>query len=247
MEERTRFQKIILWVLAVMIAVFGVLNVVSIFRKGVVFDDHLLRVMERTEASIYFGEVHGESVSVKVRRIDTDTAKVEYSIDGKIDDVYTVEYPLEPITTSNGYQVDGICILKNGNVFFEGGYDPDEKFLCWFDKNGEWDAGVSISFSMTGDVETAPRELTKSNVMYFVNGPEIVHRGSLLLYFLMVALTLLAMLDVAHPRALFYLRHCCDVRDPEPSDFYLATQKVAWVIYPVLLLAGYLYVWTLLP
>ena len=49
------------------------------------------------------------------------------------------------------------------------------------------------------------------------------------------------MLDVAFPTALFYLQHCCDVRDPEPSDFYLAMQKVSWAVYPFLLLLGYIW------
>ena len=50
----------------------------------------------------------------------------------------------------------------------------------------------------------------------------------------------LVALDAAFPRALFYIQHCCDVRDPEPSDFYLAMQRLGWVVYPVLILIGYL-------
>ena len=63
---------------------------------------------------------------------------------------------------------------------------------------------------------------------------------------LMVLLTLLLMLDVAFPLALFKLQHMLDVRDPEPTDFYLGMQRVGWVIYPFLLLAGYIYTLTLL-
>ena len=83
--------------------------------------------------------------------------------------------------------------------------------------------------------------------MYFLEGPEVVHRGSIGLYVLMVAMTLLLMLDVAHPLVLFKLQHMLDVRDPEPTEFYLGMQRVGWVIYPVLLLAGYIFTLTLLP
>lgn len=31
----------------------------------------------------------------------------------------------------------------------------------------------------------------------------------------------------------------CDVKDPEPSDFYLGMQRAGWCIYPILLLIGY--------
>ena len=76
---------------------------------------------------------------------------------------------------------------------------------------------------------------------YFADGPALTARGSWGLYFIMVLFTLLVMLDVAFPRLLFYLQHCCDVRDPEPSDFYLAMQKVSWAVYPFLLLLGYIW------
>ena len=64
---------------------------------------------------------------------------------------------------------------------------------------------------------------------------------------MLVLLSLLLLVDVTHPTALFYLQHACDVRDPEPSDFYLAVQRVGWVIYPVLLLIGYIIALRMLP
>lgn len=242
-EERSKMQKLLLVILAAMILLFGVLNVVSLFRKGVVFDEHLLRIHETENATVYSGRVHREEVSVTVR---SDLQQVEYRVEDRIQDVYTVEYPLEPIQTEFT-TLNGIRILKNDKVLFEGGYDPKQPHFSWYDKNGEWDPGVTISFGVSGEPERAPQELTKSNVMYFLEGPEVVHRGSIGLYVLMVAMTLLLMLDVAHPLVLFKLQHMLDVRDPEPTEFYLGMQRVGWVIYPVLLLAGYIFTLTLLP
>lgn len=242
-EERSKMQKLLLVILAAMILLFGVLNVVSLFRKGVVFDEHLLRIHETENATVYSGKVHREEVSVTVR---SDLQQVEYRVEDRIQDVYTVEYPLEPIQTEFT-TLNGIRILKNDKVLFEGGYDPKQPHFSWYDKNGEWDPGVTISFGVSSEPERAPQELTKSNVMYFLEGPEVVHRGSIGLYVLMVAMTLLLMLDVAHPLVLFQLQHMLDVRDPEPTEFYLGMQRVGWVIYPVLLLAGYIFTLTLLP
>ena len=53
-----------------------------------------------------------------------------------------------------------------------------------------------------------------------------------------------ALLDVLFPTALFYINHACDVRDPEPSDFYITMQKASWAIYPCFLLGGYIHVLT---
>ena len=105
---------------------------------------------------------------------------------------------------------------------------------------------MGVSMTAGGDYwktyETAPQ-----SVMRFALEPELVCRGSFGIYMLLVLWTLLLLLDVNRPMALFRLQHCCDVRDPEPTDFYLAVQKVGWVLYPFLLLAGYIVALRTLP
>ena len=240
--ERTKVQNILLLILAAMILLFGVLSVVSLCRKGVTFEGTLLRIQTEDDCTVYSGKVYGDPVSVTVRPAEM---QVEYAAGDAIRDVYTVEYPKGLIPTEYG-SVYGIRILKNDQILFEGGYDPQQEFMRWFDKNGEWDSGVHFSYGTSGNL-SAPEELTRGNVMYFLNGLDIVHRGSIGLYLLMVLLTLLMMVDVAYPLALFKLKHRLDVRDPEPTDFYLAMQKAGWVLYPMLLLVGYIYTLTWLP
>ena len=108
-EERTRFQKIVLLILAGMILLFGVLNVVSLFRKGVTFKDTLLRMQTEANQTTYYGEIYGDEVSVIVRSADM---QVEYIVEDRVHDIYTVEYPLDEIQTQYG-SVSGIRILKN--------------------------------------------------------------------------------------------------------------------------------------
>lgn len=242
-EKRTGFQKNVLLVLAAMILLFGVLNVVSLFRKGVTFEGTLLRIQAEENRTTYYGKIHGDEVSVIVR---TEDMQVEYLVEDRVHDVYSVEYPLDVMQTQYG-SVSGIRILKNDKILFEGGYDPQQEFASWFDQNGEWDPGICITYGTSGGNLSAPEELSRGNVMYFLNGPDVVHRGSIGLYLLVVLMTLLLMLDVACPLVLFKLQHMLDVRDPEPTDFYIGMQRVGWVIYPVLLLAGYIYTLTLLP
>lgn len=83
--------------------------------------------------------------------------------------------------------------------------------------------------------------------MYFASGPELTTRGSWMLYFVMVFFSGLLALDAAFPLTLFRLRYCCDVRDPEPSDFYLITQRIGWVVCFVLILFGYIWALRSLP
>ena len=94
-------------------------------------------------------------------------------------------------------------------------------------------------------IERAPKALR--GALRFALGPELESRGSWGMYVFMLVCTVFAALDAAFPMTMFYLQHCCDVRDPEPSDFYLACQKAGWVVFPLLLLGGYCYALRVIP
>lgn len=240
MEERTKLQKIVLVALAAMILVFGVLTGVSRAHKGVRFDGALLEQTVVPDQTTYTGKVHGEAVTITVNNDGGPVTSVRYDTE-TVHDVYTMEYPLAPSETAGGYWENGVRVLKNGQVLFEGAYDRERD--VWYDADGQGHPYFDIDVIVGGQVPAAPTELEYGEVARFALGPELTARGSWAIYALLVFLTLLMMLDVAWPTTLFYLEHCCDVKDPEPSDFYLATQKVGWVVSPFLLLAGY--IWTL--
>ncbi len=234
-ETRTRLQTIVLLALAVMVVGCGVLTAVShCWFRGVVFADALLRVEAAPEGAVYAGKVRGDRVSVAVAREGDSAVRVTYRAAEREDD-YLLEYPLPPIQTERG-AVDGIRVWKNGALLYQGGYDPEAPFGGWFNAQGEWDPGITFS---VGPPEGAPAELDRQDVLYFALGPETAARGSWILYGLMVFLSVLVMLDAAFPRTLFRLRYRWGVRDPEPSDFYLAMQRLGWVVFPCLLLIGY--------
>ena len=122
-EERTRFQKIVLLILAGMAVLFAVLTAVSKTQKGAYFEEVLLRPSFPSEnVTVYTGKAHGDPVTVTVTRDSAARATVEFSIRGVLDDVFVVEYPLEPVRTEYGHTVDGVRVTKNGKPLFEGGY-----------------------------------------------------------------------------------------------------------------------------
>ena len=246
-EERTRFQKIVLLILAGMAVLFAVLTAVSRTQKGVYFEGALLRPSFPSEnVTVYTGKAHGDPVTVTVTRDSAARATVEFSIRGVLDDVFVVEYPLEPVRTEYGHTVDGVRVTKNGKPLFEGGYGAADSY-GWYDLDGAFDS--SGFFTVRGGTSDPwyGFEVGKHYAMRFALGPELESRGSWGMYFMMLVCTLFAALDVAFPMSVFYLQHCCDVRDPEPSDFYLASQKVGWVVFPLLLLWGYCYALRMIP
>lgn len=241
-EERTRFQKIILLLLVVMIMLFGILTGVSRANRGVLFEGALLRASASPGQTVYSGKAHGDSVIVTVTPGGSATA-VEFVIGDRFHDICSVEYPLEHIRTEYGGTVPGIRIVKNGEVLFEGGYDETAEY-SWYDSDGTLSMAGVFGFMADSGASWSGYETTAPDVMRFAQGPELTARGSWWLYLTMVFLTLLLALDVTFPRALFYLQHCFAVRNPEPSDNYLFMQKAGWVIYSFLLLIGY--IWALL-
>lgn len=253
-EERTRLQKIVLISLAVMTLAFGILTAVSKLHPGVQFGGTLLQPVQTAEEVTYTGKLHGKKVSISVRTESTAVTVITCETEGWGSNVYRVEYPLDPIRAADGFQkgemVDGIRILKDGKVLFEGGYDPEGPMdaAVWYDPDGRWESESFYASVSTGStVQSDPMTLDKQDVMYFAGGPERTARGSWLLYFVMVFFSGLLALDAAFPLTMFQLRHCCDVRDPEPSDFYLIMQRIGWAVFPVLLLFGYIWALRSLP
>lgn len=239
MEEETRLQKIVFRGLIAMILVFGVLMIVSWFQKGVEFDDTLLKVRTTESGTAYTGKRSGQPLTITVTHPAENTTQVEYVLGTETREVYTMEYPLEPLRIEYGGTVPGIRVLKDGEPLFEGGYDPDQQ-MGWYDKNGAWDWNIEVHYS--GE-PAAAAALNERNVAYFAQGPELTCRGSWLGYLGLVLLTLLLMLDVHCPEFFFNLRYCWHVENPEPTAFYRAVQETGWVVYPFLLLIGYAVAW----
>lgn len=246
--ERTRLQKIVLVILAGMAVLFAVLTAVSRTQKGAYFEGTLLRqTFPAPGVTAYTGKVYGTQVDITVTQESGTRTTVEFLIQGVLDDVCVVDYPLAPIRTEYGHTADGVRITKNGKLLFEGGCNPEDTF-GWYNPDGAQDMEGSITIRAGSDSDPwNDFEVEKNAALRFALGPELESRGSWGLYFLMLFCTLLAALDAAFPMTVFYLQHCCDVRDPEPSDFYLACQKAGWVVLPLLLLAGYCYALRMIP
>ena len=113
--------------------------------------------------------------------------------------------------------------------------------MGWYDLEGNWDpfSGSEATLRTSGENYWDSYKTSAGTILAFARGPERTARGSWMLYFTMLLFSGLLALDAAYPLALFRWQHMCDVKDPEPSDFYLGMQRAGWCIYPILLLIGY--------
>ena len=252
MEERSKLQKIVLTALAAMAVVFALLTLFLHTQKGVEFEGGFLRLSDGAAGSAmtaYTGKLREEQVEITVdRAAGENLTEVVVQIGDRIRDVCTLETGLPPIQAEQLGPVEHIRITKNGRLLFEGGYDPDHDY-GWYDLDGNWDPlAMSVSYGSTvGDDYWEHYETDGGTIFSFARGPGLVSRGSWGLYFAMLLFSGLLALDAAYPLALFRWQHMCDVKDPEPSDFYLGMQRAGWCIYPILLLIGYIFALCQLP
>ena len=239
-EPRTRLQKIVLIALAAMAVIFTVQMFIShLFFRGVQFQDTLLRAEETAEGAVYTGKAYGLPVSIRVTPGDGNVTEIDYQVGMDFHETYVMEYPTEEtVAAESGRSVPGIRIWKNGELLFEGGRAENQEY-GWYDADGQWDPGITVSVTYPG-AEPEPESLSRGQIFSFATGPEFTARGNVGLYAMMLLFSALVAVDAAWPRVLFYLRNCCDVRDPEPSDFYLSMQRIGWMAFPVLICIGYL-------
>ena len=243
MEERSKLQKIVLAALTAMAVVFALLTLFLHTQKGVEFEDGFLRLSDGAAGSAvtaYTGKLRGEKVEITVNRAAGENlTEVVVQIGDRIRDVCTLETGLLPIQAEQLGPVEHIRITKNGRLLFEGGYDPNHDY-GWYDLDGSWDPfSVSVSRAYSPDDYWKNYETDAGTIRRFAQGPELVSRGSWMLYFTVLLFSGLLALDAAYPLALFRWQHMCDVKDPELSDFYMGMQRAGWCIYPILLLIGY--------
>ena len=249
MEERSKLQKAVLISMAAMVVLFGVLMVAARFQKGVEFEGGLLRRTETEESVIYNGKVQGERVKITVTDCpDEQRTEVVVQVGDRVHDVCAVETGLPPIQADQLGPVEHIRITRNGQLLFEGGYTAEHD-MGWYDLDGNWDPfTMSVSYSSTaGDDYWEHYETDRGTILSFARGPQLVSRGSWELYFAMLLLSALLALDAAFPLVIFHWQHMCDVKDPEPSDFYLGMQRAGWCVYPFLILIGYIIALRVLP
>lgn len=235
MMELTRFQKLLLAVLAGMLAFFGVLMAAFRAHPGVLFEESLLGITEEEGRIVYSGKCYGDPVTVAVTWPTNFKAVVEFTIGDRFRDVCEVEYPLEPIETIRG-PANGLRVTKNGATLFRGAYAPDME-AGWFDENGDW--APQITIRAHGGDPWSGYETTAADAVWFALGPGTSAHGDPGLFGMAVFLSLLLAVEIVFHKQLFRFEHRW-ARDPEPIEGYLMLERVLWLVMAAVI--GVLYI-----
>ena len=240
-ERCSTFQKVIVCIFAAMAVIFAIWTAISRTNEGVVFHETLLKVTTRGDTTVYRGRLYGTPVTITSRE-ENGTKLVNFSADGAYYADCRVEYPGGTIQTEFGSEVSRIKIIRNDEVLFSGGYDPDPKtvsYAHYYSEDGTWDTSFMLSISAGGIDPWSSFEFDISDIMRFAHQPGLSAYGSWAVYFLALIVSVFCAFMTIFPDEIFYLEHVLSVHNPEPTDFYYFMHKVGSVICVILIFITY--------
>ena len=244
-SEMSRYRRVLLLVMAAEILVFFIANVLAFLRPGLEYQDTLLYPRTEGELQIYQGRVDGETARFTV----TPGGEVSYQWGEYTYGPYQISE--DPSAVPDGYEgSQGIEIRLGDEVLFRGCYLPSFTFpliqedgeSLWEDSNIYMISGEQIWRNGQEITEREYREPSLSALARVALGTELTRQGNILLYLLITVLAVFNVLQICFP-GLFFRRYIrWRVRDPElaePSDFYIAMERMEWVVLAIVCLVLY--------
>ena len=246
-QEMGLYRRILLAVMLAEIVGFLIAYVIVVNRPGLEYSGALLYPHTEGELQIYEGKIDGEP------------ARFAVSPEGEISyqwGEYTYgpwQVVADPTAVPDGFRGEnGLEIRRGDEVIFRGTYSP-HSFNLLIDENGDPVRDTFSVGSVGGDT-----------TLYYVNGqevtreewympglgalarivltPELTHRGNVWLYLAVTLLAVLNCFQICFPHFFFRLSLWSRVRnidDVEPSDWYIAMEKLEWFILAVVCLVLY--------
>ncbi|MEA4961040.1 MAG: hypothetical protein VB114_05185 [Lutispora sp.] len=229
MSSKDIFLKILLPIILLIVLIF---YFKAFFTIGAYYERTFLVKEVAASDNHYIGKSKYGDIHITVKGLENEgsSAEVIYRLPNNINKQYIVNFK----NAENwGLGIENIED-EDGNIIFEGEYQKGSQFM--FDKNGEplMDyADVRVSLGLEA-VYSADYKVSLKSVADFASFANDTIRGEYEYLILAIILFLIIAIDIKYPLFFFELRHCLDVRDPEPSDFYIAMQRISWVAYPII-------------
>lgn len=244
------YQKIILVLLAVMLAAFTIAYFVVSSRVGYAYKGAILVPHEENGSVIYTGRVHGESVSITVTADKMVTFQYEEKVYGPY--IAREDPSAIPEESELAKHMTGVEILEGDTVFFRGGVlrsGGSDSQLILLDEDGSPN-GLTFSYSTGDGIERdmdgnpidqlAP---SASAILTLMDGPELTSKGSWMGWFGGVFISVLTVLLILFADELFRWNLAFRIRNAdraEPSEWEIAGRYLCWTALPVMALVCYI-------
>lgn len=199
--------------------------------KGIIYDDVFLKRSEVSASEINYSGIgtYGDMTITVKNAKEMGVIFVEYNLPNNIHQQFTVESRESADQYSDKY----LIIKKDEVVVFKGNYNKKNIFLI--DSNGDVFFGEDevSHYRNSRNPYYSGYKVALKNVadLAFFSNDIVLGRIELLVF--AVFLFGLTLFDRKFPLFFFTMKHLLDVRDPEPSDFYIYIQKLTWIVYPI--------------
>ncbi|HPL53956.1 MAG TPA: hypothetical protein PLW11_07420 [Bacillota bacterium] len=224
---RYNFLKVLLIVVLVIILTF---YLKAFFTIGVYYDDAFLKKEQVSSERHYIGKNKYGNLHITVKGLTNKSpeAEVIFKLPKDINKQYTVAFK------DAGNWDQGIKNIKDGgDIVFEGDYRKGSYFL--FDKNGRPLISDAVRVRVNGEISyNGNYEFSLKDVADFTYSAGDAIRGKYQYFVSAIFLFVITLIDVRYPLFFFNLKHFLNVRDPEPSDFYISMQRLSWIINPMI-------------
>lgn len=222
------FQAFILLFLLVMILIYCRI----FFSKGIRFEDTFLSKKVENSEVHYQGRSNYGKIHIIVSGIKDSDHKVDvtYKLPNNINRRYIVEDQDNPELNVK----DIIIKDSNNHILFEGIYREGDLLL--YDRN--WQPIIEEgTFRILVNDESPFSEAYRipmiliADTAYFSS--EII-RGRIEFLLPAILIFIITIIDIRYPLFFFHMNYRLSVRNPEPSDLYLAIQKISWYAGPII-------------
>ena len=225
--ERNRYLKYILISIPIILLIF---YFKVFFTRGIYFNGTFLKKEVIATETHYLGkdEYGSLHLTVKGKKNIHKSSEVTFRLPGNLNFNYTVNF-IDKDYWNTG--IDSI-VDQNGAVLFEGGDNGNSNILI--QNNNKRPIFEDPQSTRSYVVRDKYYKISPKTIAGLAYGDIDRFRGNFEILFVAIIFFVVTIIDINFPLFFFTLNHFLSVRNPEPSDFYLAMQRASWVILPLL-------------
>ena len=245
-KDMNRYQKILLFVMAAMILVFGILYGIASCRMGIRFKDGFLVYSEDGGNAVYSGSIRGQAYRITVSPDKT----VTFHCGDRVYGPYTFREDHTAIPADHDWanMMTGIEIREGSEVLFRGGaVEMDIAGNDWMLVDEEGNSNfINITYTLSDGTKMDsdgnvidPMKPSVTSIWELMNEPELEKRvqwpawfGGLFLCIINVVYLFFAE-DLFRFGLSFRIRYADDV---EPSDWVITQWHIGWTVLAVMAL-----------
>lgn len=241
LKSLNTYQKALLWILLLMVFVFGFLYFRAGSQEGYRWRGEFLSVHQEKGNTVYRGKLYGKDIVFTV--VPHESVTVQYG-DQTYDPFLVKEDPTaipknQDLKEVSSEPMKGVEVYRGTKRLFRGGVVEVGDAILLYDEEGSIQSG-SLLFEdgqdelmdETGNViETAMP--TVEDVLKLVKGPKLTQKADWGVYIGGVVLCLATALFIFFADELFYLALSFRVQDPQdldPSRFELFSRYLVWTL-----------------